>query len=67
MDVGFIGDNVAQLHKGNTCFIYIEEQIEEIRDLLLKKYKEKLDVKQVEDYWELRPEKRIAERKKLLK
>lgn len=62
MDVGFIGDNVAQLHKGNTCFIYIEDQIKPIIQGLKKKFGEKAVVEKVGDYWVLR--KPIEHRKK---
>jgi len=63
MDIGFISDNVCELHKGNTCFIYIQDQIEEIKKGLFDKYKETIDVKESDGYWELRPNKQKNWRK----
>lgn len=65
MDIGFLSDNLCELHKGNTCFIYIKEQIEEIEKALLDKYGEKINVKEADGYWELRPIKQLEKLKKM--
>lgn len=62
MDSGFLIDNMYQLRKGETCFVYKEEFTKEIIKAFEKKYNEKLDVEKQDDYWILRPIKKIIKK-----
>lgn len=62
MDSGFLTDNVFQLHKGETCFVYKEEFTKAIVKKFEEKYHEKLDVEKQSDYWVIRPIKKVIKK-----